>query len=52
MLTYFEDRRRWPEPIGDLYLVRSWYLFGFVLLFRSWEQLTVSGYRAKPSERE
>lgn len=44
MVTYFETRRRIGRNadlgIGDLYRVRSWYLFGFVLLFRRYEQLT------------
>lgn len=52
MLTYFEERRRYGRDAltRDLYRVRSWYLFGFVLLFRRWEQLTVSGHKAIPSE--
>ena len=52
MLTYFEERRRYGrgEFERNLYKVRSWYVFGFVLLFRRWEQLTVSGDKATSSE--
>lgn len=39
MVTYFEERRRHPKLMGNLYRVRSWYLFG-VLVYRRWEQLT------------
>lgn len=49
MLTYFESRRRIGFP-GELYRVRSWYLLGFVLVFRRYEQLTVRGDNALSSE--
>lgn len=48
MLTYFEERRR--NAGFDLYKVRSWYLFGIILVFRRWEQL--STHMPMPSERE
>jgi hypothetical protein len=49
MLIHYEERRR----VGaELYNVRSWYLFGFVLVFRQYEQLTVSSGLATPSERK
>lgn len=49
MLTYFEERRR-HERRDELYLVKSWYLFGYILVFRRWEQLTTRDPR--PCERE
>lgn len=49
MLTYFEERRR-CGLLRELYKVRSWYLFGFVLVLRRWEQLTVNGTNALDSE--
>lgn len=49
MLTYFEDRRRMGAE-RELYKVRSWYLFGLVLVFRRYEQLTVRGVHASPDE--
>ncbi len=51
MITYFEERRRVGLP-STLYKVRSWYLFGFVLLFRRYEQLTVNSVHAMPSKTE
>lgn len=52
MLTYFEERRRAGWPVSSLYKVRTWYLFGCIRLLRRWEQLTVSGDKALPSEVE
>jgi hypothetical protein len=49
MLTYFEERRR-TGLLRELYKVRSWYLFGLVLVFRRWEQLTVNGTHATDSK--
>lgn len=49
MLVYFEARKRIGFP-GVLYRVRSWYLLGFILVFREYEQLTASGDCATPSE--
>lgn len=50
MITFFERRARWPHELGDLYRVRSVYLFGFLLVWRRWEQLTTRN--PLPSERE
>jgi hypothetical protein len=51
MLSYFEERRRIGLDLYlDLYKVRSWYLFGFVLVFRQYEQLTARATHAMPSE--
>lgn len=54
MLIYKEKRIRinngsmfGPYP---LYKVRSWYLFGFVLLYRRYEQLTVNKHDALSGE--
>ena len=51
MITYFETRRRIGYPLTDLYKVRSWYLFGLILVFRRYEQLTARGHHAAPSEQ-
>lgn len=49
MFIYREHRKRIGFP-GELYNVRSWYLFGFILLLRRYEQLTARGNLARPSE--
>ena len=49
MLVYFEERRR-AGLLRSLYKVRSWYLFGIILVFRRWEQLTCNGVHATESE--
>lgn len=53
MMTYYEKRVRIGRKIGDLgvlYKVQTWYLFGFVPLFRRWTMLTVGNELALPSE--
>lgn len=47
MLTRYEDRRR---SATQLYKVVSWYFLG-ILVFRSWELLTVPGHLTTPGER-
>jgi hypothetical protein len=51
MITYHERRDRYPNCLGSLYRIRSWYLFGFLLLYRRYELLTVPEKYALPSER-
>lgn len=52
MLTYHEKRKRLGVcGLDGLYNVRSWYLFGFVLVYRRYEQLTAVGTLATPSEQ-
>lgn len=48
MITYFEKRVRLGFP-SCLYVVRTWYVLGVPVL-RRWEQLTVNGIHATPSE--
>lgn len=48
MLTYFEERKR-TAPKYEIYKVCSWYLFGFILVFRKYIQLT--SIDPLPSER-
>jgi hypothetical protein len=49
MLTFWESRERMGIH-RNLYRVRSWYLLGFMLVFRSYEQLTVNPSYALGSE--
>lgn len=49
MITYFEERCR-KGSYKELYRIRSWYLFGLILIYRRYEQLTVSGIHATDSE--
>ena len=52
MFSIFEERRRYPELVGPLYRVMSIYLFGFVLVWRGWYQLTATLNTALPGERK
>jgi hypothetical protein len=49
MLVYFEKRER-LGALGELYKVRTWYLFGLVPVLRRYEQLTCRGDTGLPSE--
>ncbi len=50
MIVYREKRVRIGYPLSSLYKVRSWYLFGFVLIYRRYEQLTARFEHATASE--
>ncbi len=49
MIVVREDRKR--VGFDRLYHVTSWYLLGFILIYRRYDLLTVGGHLAKPSER-
>ena len=50
MIVYMEKRIRVGE-LRELYKVRSWKLFGLILVFRRYEQLSVRGEHTLPDER-
>lgn len=51
MLVFREHRKR-LGTFSELYRVRSWYLFGVILVYRRYEQLTARFSHAVTSEMQ
>jgi len=41
MLSRYEKICKYPNVyVGDLYKITSWYLFGFILVYRTYQQVS------------